>query len=221
MLRSSLVSCALLALLVPVTARSVPAIRANPAELEPNSEATVQLIVDIDSKDAVMVGGSLQALGGTKLTGIKELQVKGGAAVALQNPQGAGYVVGDAVTPLPEGSLPFAVVEISTGEAGDHLTITGASFLLSDGSEASLPDELLIKVGGDVPPNRPPLPSPAARPAPAAAPPGALAPAPSEEPSSGVSFLDRLFSPLGGLVLAAIIMVAVYVASRRLGQGSG
>lgn len=221
MLRSSLVTCTLLALLAPAAARAVPAITANPADLEPNSVVTVELNVVIDSDDVIAVGGSARALGATTLTGIQTLELKGGVIASLSDPHTGGFTLGDGLEAFPRGILPFAQVEVSTGGPGDHVVLETGSFVVSDGSEASLAQGVLIRVGGDVPPNQPP--PPVERPAPAggAASSEALTTAPSGESSPSESFLDRLFSPLGGLVLAALIMVAVYLSSRWLGGGRG
>jgi hypothetical protein len=222
MLRSSLVTCALLALLAPAAARAVPAFTASPADLEPNSVVTVELSVAIDSKDVVVVSGGAQALGATTLTGIQQLELKGGDTL-LRDPHYLGFTLGDALEALPRGIFPFARVEVSTGGPGDHVVLKAGSFLLLGFSEGSLTDEVLIRVGGDVPPSQPPRAIERERPAPAGnvAPSEALTAAPTGESSPSESVLDRLFSPLGGLVLAAVIMVAVYLASTWLGRGSG
>ncbi len=219
MLRASLVTCTLLALLAPAAARAVPAFTANPADLEPNSVVTVELSVVIDSDDVIAVGGTTQALGATTLTGIQQLELKGGVIAALSDLHNGGFTLGDGMEAFPEGSFPFAQLEVSTGGPGDHVVLATGSFVLFDGSEASLAQGVLIRVGGDVPPNQPT--PPVQRPAPTAGatPSEALTTAPSGESSPSESFLDRLFSPLGGLVLAALIMVAMYLASRWLGGG--
>jgi hypothetical protein len=224
MLRSLLVVSVLLAVLVPVAARAVPAIEASPAALEPNSVTTVRLSLVVDSRDAVAVAASLQALGGTTLRLTRELQIPGDLVAVARDPRSVGFTFGDGMKPLPEGTLPFAEVEISAGGPGDHVALAAVSFVLIDGSEASLSEGLLIKVGGDVPPTRPSPPREARRPAAPA--PGGTAPAglpsraPRGESASGPSLLDRLFSPLGGLVIAGAIVIGVYVAALRLGRGT-
>ena len=219
MLRASLVTCTLLVLLGPAAARAVPAFTANPADLEPNSVATVELSVVIDSDDVLAVGTTARALGATTLTGVQQLELKGGVIASLSDPHNGGFTLGDGLESFPEGTFPFAQIEVSTGAPGDHVVLHTGSFVLSDGSEAPLAQGVLIRVGGDVPPNQPT--PPVQRPAPTAGatPSEALTTAPSGESSPSESFLDRLFSPLGGLVLAALIMVAMYLASRWLGGG--